>query len=268
MIPLGRKDVPSPRQDLAQALDDALHRFVQKSGRIVDLRSRVFPLVDEIRINLDRAKFDSPPPPPAKVEGETALAFETAAVNVTGRNISVRGVPLDLRMEMRDVVFHKGVDANGDAVLLVHRASEGQLVISAGQLDLEEAIGKLGGEKARLWGVDLERVRLAMRARSRRSLAADIKVQAKKFFARANIDIYAQLDFSNEFVAKLSEVNCKGDGKLGSFACAALAPLFEKIKSNSFPLKSLPLGGLQIHDVHVAVADTVELTVDFGSGGE
>ena len=266
MIPLGRKDVPSPRQDLAQALDDALHRFVQKSGRIVDLRSRVFPLVDEIRINLDLAKFDSPPPSLAKVEGETALAFETAVVTVSGRKISVRGLPLDLRMEMRDVVFHKGVDVHGDAVLLVHRAREGQLVLSASQLDLEEATGRLGGEKARLWGVDLEQVRLAMRARSRRSLAADIKVQAKKFFARANIDIYGQLDISNEFVAKISELKCKGDGKLGSFACAALAPVFEKIKSESFPLKSLPLGGLQIHDVHVAVADTVELTVDFGSG--
>jgi len=265
VIPLFRKDFPSPRDDLAQALDAALHRFVQKSGRIVDLRSRVFPLVDEIRINLDGAKLDSPAPPPAKVEGETALAFEAAVVTVSGRNISVRGAPLDLRMEMRDVVFHKGADANGDAVLVIHRAREGHLALSAAQLDLEEAIGRLGGEKARLWGVDLEQVRLAMRARSRRSLAADIKIQAKKFFARANIDIYAQLDISNEFVAKVSEVKCKGDGKLGSFACAALAPLFEKLKSDTFPLKSLPLGGLQIHDVHVAVADTVELTVDFGS---
>jgi hypothetical protein len=264
MIPLGRKDVPSPREDLAQALDAALHRFAQKSGRIVDLRSRVFPLVDELRINLDGAKFDSPAPL-AKVEGETTPAFETAAVNVTGRNISVRGVPLDLRMEMRDVAFHKGTDANGDAVLVIHRAREGQLALSAAQLDLEQAIGRLGGEKARLWGVDLEQVRLAMRARSRRSLAADIKIQAKKFFARANIDIYAQLDISNEFVVKISELKCKGDGKLGSFACAALAPLSEKLKSNTFPLRSLPLGGLRITDVHVAVADTVELTIDFGS---
>src|SRR5437016_9378393 len=118
MIPLFRKDFPSPRDDLAQALDAALHRFVQKSGRIIDLRSRVFPLVDEIRINLDGAKLDSPPPL-AKVEGETTPAFEAAAVTVSGRNISVRGVPIDSRMEMRDVVFHKGTDANGDAALVL-----------------------------------------------------------------------------------------------------------------------------------------------------
>jgi hypothetical protein len=266
MISLGRKDFPSPRDDLAQALDASLHRFVQKSGRIVDLRSRVFPLVDEIRINLDGAKFDSPPPPLAKVEGETTPAFETALVRVSGRNISIRRVPIDLRMEMRDVTFHKGADANGDAVLVLHKARDGQMVISAGQLDLEEAIARIGGERARLYGIDLEQIRLAMRARSRRSLAADIQIWAKKFFARAKIDIYAQLDITNEFVVKISQLKCKGDGKLGSFACAALQPLFAKTMEKSFSLKSIPLGLIQLHDVHVAVADTVELTIDFGSG--
>ena len=267
MIPLGRKDFPSPRDDLAQALDAALHRFVQKSGRIVDLRSRVFPLVDEIRINLDGARFDSPPPPLAKVEGETARAFEAAVVNVPGRNISVRGVPLDLRMEMHDVVFDKGTDANGEAVLVLHRAREGQLVLSAAQLNLEEAIGGIAGDRARLYGIELEQVRLAMRARSRRSLAADLQIWAKKFFARAKIDIYAQLDITNEFVVKISQLKCKGDGKLGSFACAALQPLFQRTLEKSFALRSLPLlGDLQLRDIHVAVGDTVEIMIDFGSG--
>jgi hypothetical protein len=267
VIPLFRKDFPSPRQDLAQALDDALHRFVQKPGPIVDLRSRVFPLIDEVRINLNGAKFDSPAPPLAKVEGETALAFETATVNISGRNISVRGVPLNLRMEIRDVVFHKGTDANGDAVLVVHDARDGQLVLSAAQLGLEEAIARIGGAKARLWGVELEQVRVAMRARSRRSIAADIQIWAKKFFTRAKIDIYAQLDITNEFIVNISQLKCKGDGKLASFACAALQPLFVKTMAKSFPLKSIPLGQIQLRDIHIAVADSVELTIDFGSEG-
>src|SRR5207253_10910765 len=105
MIPLGRKDFPSPKDDLAQSLDAALHRFVQKSGRIVDLRSRVFPLVDEIRINLDGAKFDSPTPPLAKVEGETKPAFEAVVGTVSGRDVSVYGVAIDLRVECPVVVF-------------------------------------------------------------------------------------------------------------------------------------------------------------------
>src|SRR5207244_11374117 len=127
MLNLGRKDFPSPKDDLAQALDAALHRFVQKSGRIVDLRSRVFPLVDEIRINLDGAKFDFRTLPFTNPEGETKPAFEAALVTVSGRHISVYGVAIDLRMETRDVVFHKGADAQGDAVLVEQKSRAGKL---------------------------------------------------------------------------------------------------------------------------------------------
>jgi hypothetical protein len=265
MLPLGRKDFPSTKNDLAQALDQALHRFVPKSGQIADLRARVFPYIDEIVINLDGAKFDSAPPAFATAEGETKIAFETAMVTLKGRQILVRGVPLDLRMEMRDVDFDKGADANGDAVLVVHKARDGQAVLSAAQLNLEEAITRIAGAKARLYGIELEQVRLAMRARGRRSLAADIQIWAKKFFARAKIDIYAQLDIDNDFVAKISQLKCKGDGKLGSFACAALQPFFGRITDKHFSLKSFPLGQIQLRDIHVAVADTVEVTIDFGT---
>lgn len=265
MISLGRKDFPSPRGDLAEALDDALHRFVEKPGTIVDLRSRVFPLVDEIRINLDGAIVDSSPPPFAKPEGDTAPAFETSLVAVHGRRISACGIPLDLRMDMHDVGFDRGLDANGDAVLILRRAREGQLIVSSVLLELEQAIIRIAGAKARLHGIDLEQVRLFMRARGRRSIAADLHVQAKKFFARAKIDIYAQLDINNEFVVRISQLKCKGDGKLGSFACAALQPAFQRILEQSFPIKSIPLGEIQLRDVHFAVGNTVDLTVDFGS---
>jgi hypothetical protein len=266
MISLGRKDFPSPRGELAEALDNALHRFVEKPGQIVNLRSRVFPLVDEMRINLDGAMVDSSPPPLAKTEGETSLAFESSLVTINGRKISAGGVPLDLRTEMHDVVFDKGFDANGDAVLILRRAREGQLVLSASQLQIEEAFVRIVGAKARLYGVDLEQVRLAMRARGRRSLAADIQVMAKKFFARAKIDIYAQLDITDEFVVKVSQLKCKGDGKLGSFACTTLQPAFERVLEKSFSLQSIPIGEVQLRDIHVAVADTVDITVDFGAG--
>ena len=201
------------------------------------------------------------------MEGETALAFEAAIVSVTGRRVSIKGVPLDIRMAMRDVIFDKGFDTNGDALLIVRRAREGHLVVSASQLELEQTFVRIVGAKARLYGIDLERVRLAMRARGRRSLAADIQVWAKKFFARAKIDIYAQLDISNDFVVQIAQIKCKGDGKLGSFACTTLQPVFQRALEKSFSLRSLPfLGELQLRDLHVAVADTVDLTVDFGGG--
>ena len=265
MIPLFRKLFPSHKADLIEALDETAHRFVEKPGPIVDLRSRVFPYVDLIAINLDGAIIDLSPPPLAKAEGETGRAFEAHAINLSGRRVSVGGVPLDVRMEMRDVIFDWGYDANNHAVLIPRSARDGQLMLSVAQLLLEQSIVRIAGAKARLYGIELEQLRLFIRARGRRSIAADIQVQAKKFFARAKIDIYVQVDITNEFVIKISQIKCKGDGKLGSFACTTLQPLFDRVMGKSFSLKSIPLGDIQLRDVHVAVADTVDIELDFGS---
>src|ERR1700736_6703358 len=168
MLPLHRKQFPSSKDELAQALNEGLRRFAPKSNPLVDVRSRVFPYIDEIAVNLDREQFDLVPSAASPVVGETKPALEAAVVTLSARNISVRGVRMDLRLEARDVVFHKGEDANGDAVLIVQKARDGHIVISAAQLNLEEAMARIGGAEARRHGITIEQLRLAMRARGRR----------------------------------------------------------------------------------------------------
>jgi hypothetical protein len=265
MIPLGRAPFPSSKHELTRALDEALRSFVHKPGPIVDVRARVFPYLDEIAINFDGAQFDSRPPSLSPAVGETKPAFEAAVVRVSGRNISMQGAPLNLQIEARDLVFHRGEDANGQPVLVVQKARDGHIVISAAQLDLENAILELGGRTARQHGIVIDQVRLAMRARGPRSLAADIRVQAHKLLLRAKIDVYAQLDIGEDFVARISQLKCKADGAIGSRACSVLDPYLRQWEGKSFPLNSLSLGETQLRDVRVAVADTVEITVDFGS---
>ena len=266
MLPLHRKQFPSSKDELAQALNEALRRLAPKSNPLCDVRSRVFPYIDEIAINLDREQFDSLPPATSRaVGGETKPAFDAAVVTLSARNISVHGVPMDVRMEAYDVVFHKGEDANGEAVLLLQKARDGHIVISAAQLALEEAMTRIGGREARRHGIAIEQVRLSMRARGRRSLCADIRVQARKLLFRTSIEIYGQLDIDDDFVAKISQLKCKGDGAIGSLACNALEPYLQQLNGKTFSLKSLPLGEIQLRDIHIAVADTVALTIDFGS---
>src|SRR5882724_4113524 len=136
MLSLHCTQFPSSKDDLAQTLEKALRRFAQKPGPIVDLRSDAFPHLDEIAINFDGAQFDSLPPAPSPAVGATTPAFEATVVTLSARNISMRGVRADLRLEAQDVVFHKGVNTDGETVLLVQKARDGQLAISASQLDL------------------------------------------------------------------------------------------------------------------------------------
>src|SRR5437879_12891549 len=92
MIALHCTQFLSSKDELAQAIDRALRRLAQKSEPLVNVRSRVFTYLDEIAINFDRAQFDSRPPAPTVVVGETKLACEAAIVKLSARNVSVRGV--------------------------------------------------------------------------------------------------------------------------------------------------------------------------------
>jgi hypothetical protein len=265
MLLLHSKKFPESAAEFAQALDAGLRLFVDEPGPIVDVSSRVFPYLDEIVINLDGAEFNSHPPVPPCLVGGTTLACEAAAVTLSAQSIAVRGAPFDLRMEARDVVFHKGQDEDGHAVLLVHKVGDGSFVISASQLNLENAITEMARREGRKHGITIEQVRLAMRARGVRSIAADVRVEARKFLLRANIDIYGQLDIDEDFVARISQLKCRSDGAIGALACGTLEPYLQQLEGKIFSLTSLPLGEIQLRDVRIAVANTVEITADFGS---
>jgi hypothetical protein len=265
MFLLNSKDVPENADELARAIEESIRPYVRGAAPLVAVRPRVFPYYDEIRINLDKAELDSKPPPMPTVVGETKFAFEAGIVALSARNVRVQGAPLDLRLEAHRVLFDKGKDANDQAILIVKGVREGHLRISAAQLDLENAIGEIARREARKHGIKVDEVRLALRARGARSLSADVRFQARKFLLSANIDISVQLDVDEDFVAKISNVKCKGEGAIGSLACGALDPHLRQLDGQTFSLMSLPLGELQLRDVRIAVADTVEITADFGT---
>jgi len=265
MFALGSKDFPQSAADFERAIDEGLRRYARKEGPVVTVSSRVFPYFDDIAINLDGAQFDARIPTPPPIAGETKPACEAAIVTLSARNVPVQGAPISLRMEVRDVVFHKGQDENGDALLIVQKARDGHIVVSAAQLDIENAIAETARVEAAKNGVSIENVRLALRARGPRSVAANVRFQVRKFLFRTDVDISGQLDITDDFVAKVSQLQCRGGGAIGSLVCGLLEPHLKRLDGHSFPLMSLPLGEVQLRDVRITVADTVEITADFGT---
>jgi hypothetical protein len=265
MIPLPRQKFPDSKSDLADAMDEALHQYVAKPERIVTVSARVFPYLDNIDINFDGATLDKTPETPPTPAGNTKPACEAATLTLSARKLLVHGAPLNVRLEARDLAFDEGFDAEGRLLLLVRKIRTGHIVISAAQLDLEAAIGALAQREARKNGITIEQTRVALRARGARSLSADITLHAKKLLFRTKIDISGQVHINDDFNAKVSNLRCRGDGSIGSIACGVLEPYLRKLEGQTFPLMSLPLGEIQLRDLRIAVADTVEITADFGS---
>jgi hypothetical protein len=268
VIPLHRTKFPGSKAELAQAMTESLRSYFGGKEPVVMISARVFPYLDEIAINLEGAQFDGQLPAMPRLVGETKSGCEAATVTLSGRNLAVQGAPVNLQLTARDVVFHEGHDEKGEALLLVHNVRTGHLVISAAQLDLENTIRQVAEREGRKHGILIEGTRVSLRARGSRSIAADVHLRARKFLLRANVDITAQIDVEKDFAVRLSNLKCRGDGMVGSLACDVLGSHLRQLDGKTFSIMPLLYGEIQLHDVRIAVADTVEITADFGAAAE
>jgi hypothetical protein len=266
MFPLQRRNLPASPNELARIIEAELRSFVHKPGSIVDVCARAFPYIDKIAIKLDGAQIEQPVAPRLAAGNSTKPAFEVSLVDVSGRNVRLRGTEVDLRVKARGVCFHEAVDAKGNVTLLLHRIEEGEMSVWAAQTELEEAIARLAADQARPHGITIEQVKLALRARGPRSVGAEVRIQARKF-VRVHIAIYGQLDIDDDFVARISQLRCESAGVVASRVCHMLEPHLARFNGRSFSLKSLPFGENQLRDLRIVVTATgVELCVGFGSG--
>ncbi len=265
MIPLFRNQLPASKAELSEALNDALKRFIKKDGAIVTVYARVFPYLDEIALDLDGATIQDSLPSLAKATGESKAFCEAAALAVAGKNVSVSGLPFNLQLSAREIVLHSGRDEKGDAVLIPKSVRSGQITLSATQLDLEKAVRELAQKEGARHGLTIEDARIALRARGARSISADIHLRARKLLFRTEIDISGQMAIDDSFVARISNLKCRGSGAIGSVACGVLQPHLEKLEGRSFSLLTLPFSDATLRDLRITVADTVELTADFGA---
>jgi hypothetical protein len=268
MFPLYQKELPASGDDLAATLEASLRRVVVASGRIVSILENAYPDLAEIAINLDGAQLRVNAPRPSLAADDSATAISVDRLTLTGRQLSVGRASLDLDLNAQDIVFRQGRDKNGDVVLLLHRATDGQLAISISQKDLETMIGEIAKTGARKQGVNIEDVRLTLTPRGPRSMECEVQLRARKLFVRATIQIAARLEIDDQLVARIFDLTCTGEGAIANLACSVLAPHLQKLSGRDFELMALSLGEVQLRDVRIEAAGAIKISAEFGSAND
>ena len=265
MFPLRTKNLPTDAAGLADALEKSLREAVEVPGKFVQVSDREYPALEEIRVTLDGASLRVPPPNPPKPVGKSSPALRADRVAFTGKGMSIQGAWLDVVFDASNVELHESREANGDIVLLLHRAGDGQIDINISKRDLEQVLATLAREEARKRGVTIEHVDLALESRGPRALSAIVDLRARKSFFSATIKIAGDLAIDDQLSAKLSNLSCKGEGAIGSVACGVLAPILERANNRSFSLMALPIGEVHLRDVRISAGDQISVQARFGS---
>jgi len=265
MFPLKTSTLPSSASALEDSLNESLRELFIVTSDPVAIRDASYPRLEEIKVSLDGAQLRGKPPSIPSLSGKPTAALDVDSLKINASALSIGPAAIDLSLSATAVSLHQARDSGGNVLLLLHNAAKGHIEISASPSDLEALIAEVATAEAAKHGVTIDSVQLILRSKSSRSLVAEVRLRAKKLFLSASIRITGQLDLDEELNARISGLDCAGDGAIASVACGVLKPHLQKIDGREFPLMSLPLGEVRLRDVQLAVAEKLSVTADFGS---
>jgi hypothetical protein len=265
MFPLKTAILPSNASDLARRFNESLHDVLDLPNDPVTIREVSYPHLASLDVSLDGARLRGQPPPVPSPGGESTPALTVDSFTAKGSALSVGPAAIDFSIEAQHLDLHGAHGPDGNVVLVLHQAANGRIELSSSLSDLKALIAEIAKAEAARHGVVIDNVQLLLRSNSPRSLAAEVRLRAKKIFLSASLRITGQLDLDEELNARISGLDCTGDGAIASVACGVLNPQLKKINGREFPLMSLPLGEVRLRDVRIAVDGKLTITAEFGS---
>jgi hypothetical protein len=265
MFPLNTATFPASAAELKRLLNESLHQLFDLAQEPVQLEAKAYPRLETLSVSLDRASLPERRPAIPSLDSKPEPALTVDSFRVSGAGMTVGPAAIDLALEARELQLHQATDHQGHIVLLLQNAAEGRVEISVALADLEALIATVSKAEAGKHGVNIDSVHLLLRSRSPRSLAAEVRLRAKKLFVSASLRITGQVELDEELNATISGLDCTGEGPIASVACGVLKPHLQKLDGREFSLMSLPLGEVRLRDVRIAVADKLVVTAEFGS---
>ncbi|MGH7935971.1 MAG: hypothetical protein ACREF8_03065, partial [Chthoniobacterales bacterium] len=189
MFPLPSLTLPSDANGLREALEQSLRRVFASAGPMVTVEEKQYPELAVLRLSLDRAQADNRPPRPKLPVGPIEPALRVEQFEISGRPIFVQGATMNLACTANEVRIGQGRDEDGNLLLLLQDAAEGNVEVSLALTDLEALV--LAGAKAEAakQGVTVEAVQIQLHSRTERALDVVVQVRAKKLFLIAAVRI-------------------------------------------------------------------------------
>lgn len=265
MFPLLTRTLPSDTNGLREALEQSLRRVLTPSGPMVTVEEKQYPELATLRLSLDRAEAGDRPPRPKAPVGRVEPALQVEHFEISGRPIFLQGATVNLACTAKEVRIGQGRDEDGNLLLLLQDAAEGNVEVSLAVADLEALV--LAGAKAEAakQGVTVEAVQLQLQSRTERALDIVAQVRAKKLFLTAAVRISGSAEIDEQMNARLSQLRCDGEGTLGTLACGVLGPQLQRFDGREFSLMALPFGEVKLRDIRITAGQELQVSAHFGS---
>ncbi|MEA3188654.1 MAG: hypothetical protein QOD99_2484 [Chthoniobacter sp.] len=259
MIPLGRGDFPTTREELNAALRVGLAVFESPRASVEIIGE--FPALDRIAIDLSGGKLPLTPPH----GGAVSAPFTANELQLFANPLRYEqaGIAVELRAQTVSLGFQR--DENNQSLLAITGAREGNATFAIQRRELETLILAIASQAARAQGVSIERVDLKVQSTSQRSASFSCDVTAQKLFMKTVVTLSGAIEIDPALVARVSGLRCDGAGMIGGLACGFLRPYLARFEGQTVPLASFALGELRVVDVTLETGEELRVTAHFGA---
>jgi hypothetical protein len=272
MFPLATQDVPTDAAMLEEALAasfaEVFAKPPRKPIRIEENGKAGYPDLKLVEIDLSGAAIDLANPPerpvPAAGKGRTGPTVESFTIRADP--LLLQDSPLKLELKARDVKFNYRRDQFDRPLLMIRAARDGHIQLSIGRDNLERALLHAAQGAAAGHGVAIKDIQIDLEQdrRNPNSVAAHIEVTAKKFVT-AIIHLTGLFEIDEELNAHLAELECRGEGMVGSMVCGFIKPHLARVSDRSFSLMAFSLGDVRLRDLDFKIDDrALSLRASFG----
>ena len=268
MFPLAGNDFPESADDLASAITEALAQVLtlSKKDAAVTAEGGKYPSIRKLRVNLNNAQVSATEPPPKpQPTGKRQKGIEVEQLEVTGKPIKYENNRLELELKASGVSLDFARDRKGQPLLVLADAKRGHVQAKMSKDDLEALARAAAEMAAKGQGIRIEDLDLTLSGEGKRSLAADVRVKAKKMMVSGVVRISGRVDIDDELNATVSKLDAEGEGMIGSMASGLVKSRLKPYEGRTFPLMTFSLGDVTLRDLKIDVKNNVQVTAEFGS---
>jgi len=267
MFPLTGKSFPSSSDELCRSIEDALGEvlsFPSKNGSVVTVEGS-FPAIRKLKIDLSGASIHvTEPPPQPKPKGKRQPGIKLDKLDVAGHPILYEKSKADLDLTARGLSFDFAHGADGKAMLILTDAQDGNVEVKISKSDLQSMLLAIASGAAKQQGVTIQELQVDLKSSGPRSLEVEARIKAKKMVMSGVVMITGKADVDDDLVATLSELSCKGEGVIGTMACAFLQDKLKKANGKKFPLMTFSMGDVSLRDLKISTSPAIQIKARFG----
>jgi hypothetical protein len=268
MFPLAGKTFPKTLEELTTAIHGALADVfdLPQADKTVKATGGDYPTIKKLSIDLDGATVRAKEPPPKpKPAGKREPGVTVGQLEVSGHPIRYENSKLEIDLKAKGVKLDFAKDKNGHPLLVLTDAEDGQAEAKISKSDIQSLVMAIATAAAKQHGVTVQDIQLNLTSEGKRSVAADVRVQAKKAIVSGVVHLTGRADLDDDLNAKLSNLSCTGEGMIGKMAAGFLQGKLKEYDGKTFPLMAFSLGDVTLKDLKVDTKSGLHVTAKFGS---